>query len=103
MKKGTFKIRVYSSAGHTFNDKKGLIGKYFAVGNKSPEDYGFSVTHLETGFRITSFDKQKQAKKFIELADKIEDIENLSVENAENYKNDLYSLSFIIKESHGKI
>ena len=86
MKKGKFNIITDQGIKET----SGLLSEYFAI---RKEDKTYSVTHLSTGYKVSRFDKQKDARKFITEIEKLEGIENLSTENVLDWKEKILKIA----------
>lgn len=67
MEKSTYTVRLRDNESQ---EVSGYISDYFGI--HKMVDGGYSVTHLLTGLRITSWLKMGQARKFIELLEKSE-------------------------------
>lgn len=67
MKKTSYTIRLKDDES---KEVSGYISDYFGI--HKMVDGGYSVTHLLTGLRITSYLKMGQARKFIQLLEESE-------------------------------
>jgi hypothetical protein len=97
MKKGKFKIKVLIRDDIEIQEKTGLISQYFAINDKENDVY--VITHLITGMRVLTFEKQKDARKFINIAEKIEGIERLSIETISDFKEQLFEIEKKIRNN----
>lgn len=91
MKKGNFEIEITNMENPIV---LGLLSENFGIYKIKKGQY--SVTHLKTGGNVMRFDRQKDAKKFVEEAEKIPGIENMNLNNCQDFLDDLFDIVKII-------
>lgn len=93
MKKGEFKITVVNGPDKIVS---GLLSENFGIRKDSIKGDYF-VTHLKTGGKLTNFDRQKDAKAFVEEAEKLPEISDMDLNNAQDFREDLYQIAFKVR------
>jgi len=90
-KVGTYKTTVTKDQPWTANPEtytktvKGQMTDNFAVNYKTKSRPWYIVTHLPTGYRVTTFTYFRQAKAFMRQAEAIPDIATMDLTNARSF------------------
>lgn len=88
MKKGNFEIEIINMENQIVS---GLLSDNFGIYKDELKDK-YTVTHLKTGGRIIDFVYQKEAREFVNEAEKIPGISGMDLNNCQDFREKIFDI-----------